>query len=225
MAKEKQRRTVTVWDLPVRLFHWLLVLCLLGSWFTGENQIMDLHEIFGVTALVLILFRVVWGFVGGEFARFRSFLRGPPTVVSYLRRMLRRDLPETGPGHNPAGGWSVIAMLLIIAAQVGSGLFSNDDIFFEGPMARFVSDEASSFATVVHHRLFNVVVALIALHVLVVAAYWIGFRKNLVWPMITGTAEVLPRDVPVKPRRASLLLAVLVLALTAVAVIGVAYYA
>ncbi len=174
-----------VWDLPTRLFHWLLVLLIIGSYLAvkaGGNWI-DWHFRAGYAILALIAFRIVWGFVGGRYARFRSFLFGPRRILAYLRGA--PDAPA-GPGHNPLGALSVFAMLLLIGAQAVLGLFANDDIASEGPLASLVSKDTSDFLTSLHLRHELILLVLIGLHVVAIAWYRIIRGRRLLPPMITG---------------------------------------
>ena len=139
--------TVRVWDLPTRLFHWALVVCVIGQIITANvgGNWMNWHLRLGYTVLTLLLFRLVWGFVGGHWSRFSSFLYAPSTVLNYLRGQAR---PEHRVGHNPLGAFSVFALLAILLLQVGSGLFSDDEIAFTGPLVSLVSGEAVSLADI-----------------------------------------------------------------------------
>ena len=213
-------REIPVWDLPVRLFHWALALCLIGSIVTAQIEALDLHGRFGVAILILLLFRILWGIVGGEHARFASFVRGPAAVLRYLREMRAGTLNKS-PGHNPLGGWSVLAMLLVLGVQAGLGLFATDDVFFEGPLAHLVSNETSRTMTSLHHLNANLVVGLVALHVAAALAYLLLFRMNLIRPMITGRMA-LPRD-QAPARSAHPLLALLLLAASGAAVFWLVY--
>lgn len=174
--------TVRVWDLPVRLFHWSLVLLVPALWWTAGNDRMDLHIMLGEIMLGLILFRLLWGLLGSSTARFASFVKGPGAVLRYLRGNGRSF------GHNPLGGWSVVAMLLVLAVQVGLGLFASDeDGIYYGPLSRHMPDLDSAHALAERHETFFwVLVALIVLHVLAVLWYWLARRDNLVAPMVTG---------------------------------------
>lgn len=172
-----------VWDLPLRLFHWTLALLVIGQVATATigGNAMEYHALGGYAILALILFRIVWGFVGGTHARFADFVRGPAMVMNYLRG-------RTGPfaGHNPLGGWSVVAMLASLLVQAVTGLFSNDDVMMEGPLARRVSGRFSEIATSIHDVNGWVLVGLVLLHVLAVLFYLAVRRQNLVLPMISG---------------------------------------
>ena len=177
-------RRVVAWDLPTRLFHWALVACIAVSWVSIETDRTDLHVQAGYVALGLIVFRILWGIVGSRTARFADFVRWPGAALAYLRDTFagraRRSL-----GHNPAGGWSVVLLLGLVGTQATLGLFANDDIFTEGPLAKYVSGATSDLATDIHETLFNVLLAFIALHVAVVIAYRLK-GENLIAPMITG---------------------------------------
>jgi cytochrome b len=172
-----------VWDLPTRLFHWVLVGLLGFSWWSAENHRLDLHLISGIAVSGLILFRILWGFLGSETSRFAHFLRGPRAVRDYLRGS------PTGPaiGHNPLGGWSVILLLLLVAAQVATGLFAVDvDGIESGPLSHLVDFEQGRVAAEWHELSFNLLLVLSAIHVLAILFYLLVLRRNLVRPMITG---------------------------------------
>lgn len=208
-----------VWDLPVRLFHWSLVICIAGAVITAQIGEMDLHERFGVAVLILVLFRVTWGVIGGQHARFASFVRGPGAAVRYLRGLRRGAQHE--PGHSPIGGWSVLAMLVVFAVQATLGLFATDDIFFDGPLADLVSTEASRTLTSLHHLNAKLVIALVVLHLVAVLVYLYVLRTNLIRPMITGRVRGHGGLQPA--RQGHPLLALLLLAGVAAAVLGALY--
>jgi len=180
-------RRVRVWDLPTRLFHWALVVLVVFSFVTAKigGNALTYHMWSGYTILTLILFRIVWGFVGGRESRFTAFVRGPAAVFRYASRLLGKS--STGYlGHNPLGGWSVVAMLAALAVQASTGLFVNDEIATEGPLAQYVSLATSLFLTRVHRLNQWVLVALVSIHVLAVLFYLFGKRDNLIGPMIHG---------------------------------------
>jgi cytochrome b len=182
--------TVRVWDLPTRLFHWALVVCVVGLVITANvgGNWMNWHLRLGYTVLSLLLFRLVWGFVGGHWSRFSSFIYGPGTVLAYLRGEAR---PEHRVGHNPLGMLSVLALLCILLAQVGTGLIADDEIAFTGPLVRFVSGETISDATGYHKNIGKfIVIALVVLHLLAIAFYKLVKKDNLVRPMLNGDKEV-----------------------------------
>lgn len=178
---------IPVWDLPLRLFHWLLVLLVSVSLLSAKigGNAMQLHLLSGYAILALVLFRILWGFLGGTHARFASFVRGPAAVIAYLGA-LRRNQASPQLGHNPAGAWSVISMLAILLVQAGTGLLANDDISTEGPLAKLVSKAVSDRITGIHRLNVKLLLALIGLHLSAVAYYLVYKRDNLVRPMLTG---------------------------------------
>ncbi|HMM75782.1 MAG TPA: cytochrome b/b6 domain-containing protein [Gammaproteobacteria bacterium] len=178
---------VRVWDLPVRLFHWGIVALLGYSWWSGEEGGMTLeyHMWSGYAVLTLVLFRVLWGFAGSGTARFASFVRGPAAVLASLRE-LGSARPLHLAGHNPLGGWMVLALLLCLLVQTSSGLFANDDLFNEGPLYEHVSKALSDTLTTVHHLNFGLLLGLVALHVAAVAWHRLRKGERLVGAMIHG---------------------------------------
>ena len=177
---------VRVWDLPTRLFHWLLVICVVALVATGKvgGAATEWHARLGYTVLALLLFRLVWGFIGGFWSRFRSFLYAPGHLLAYLGG---RAHPDHLVGHNPLGAGSVFAMLLVLLAQAGTGLFADDDAGFTGPLNRFVST-ARGLALTSYHRNVGqwLVIALVVLHIGAIVFYARRKRQALVRPMITG---------------------------------------
>jgi cytochrome b len=213
-------RKVQVWDAPTRLFHWALVLLIGFSWLSAKKGWLDQHMLSGEAILTLLIFRIVWGFVGSDSARFTRFLRSPVEALRHLAHLPRRE-PDTEIGHNAAGGWMVLGMLLLLLAQAGLGLFSNDDVFTDGPLASLVGRKTSSQITVWHAWLFNVILAVMALHVLAVLTYAVVKRHDLVRPMILGWKRLPERIAP--PRLGHPLLAIAVLACAAAAVYGIVH--
>jgi cytochrome b len=181
---QAQAEAGLVWDWPVRAFHWLLVLCVAGAWATHYAGIewFDWHRRLGYVSLVLVAFRIAWGFAGTRHARFTSFLRGPRAIAAYLRGA---STPEAV-GHNPLGGWSVIAFLLVLSVQAVTGLCANDEIANAGPFYGWVSQETSNRLTAVHHFNSNVLLALIVLHVVAVAWHDLVQHRGLVRAMLDG---------------------------------------
>jgi cytochrome b len=178
--------THAVWDWPVRLFHWTLVALLAAAWATAEAGIdyMHWHMRCGYALLTLLLFRVLWGVVGTASARFGSFVRGPRAVWAYARAWFSRR-PQHYLGHNPLGGWMVLVLLLLVAVQAGTGLFANDDIVNEGPLARLVSTDTSGLLTAIHKINFNLLLTAVGLHVAAVLLYLVR-GENLLKAMFTG---------------------------------------
>ncbi len=177
--------SIKVWDLPVRVFHWSLVGLMAFSWWSAEEGEMDWHMWSGLAILALIIFRLIWGFLGSSTARFLSFLSGPGAALQYVKAVFSGAAPKYA-GHNPMGGWVVMLMLLVLGGQAILGLFSNDDILFDGPLTYMVSKEASDDMTGYHHLLFNVILAVVALHILAALFYLFVKKDNLIRPMITG---------------------------------------
>jgi cytochrome b len=183
---------VRIWDLPTRLFHWLLAACVTGLIITGHvgGNAMVWHFRCGYAVICFLLFRLVWGVVGGRWSRFSSFLYSPRTVMEYLRG---RAHPHHVVGHNPLGAGSVFALLLFLIAQVGTGLFSDDEIAFAGPLTKFVSGATVSLATKYHTEIGQVVlIALILLHVAAITYYYLRKKENLIKPMLSGDKWLAP---------------------------------
>lgn len=178
---------VPVWDWPVRVAHWVIVLLVVALVTTGKigNEALVWHMRFGETLLVVVLFRIVWGFAGSGNARFASFLRGPAAIARYARSLLHGP-HEVHATHNPLGGWMVIALLLAMLVQAGAGLMTQDDIGNEGPLVKHVSDALSERAGYLHRRAWWVVAGLAAVHIAAVVAYLVVLRDNLVRPMFSG---------------------------------------
>ena len=185
-------RPMKVWDLPVRLFHWAIVVLIFAAWLTQELNRMDLHMWVGYSILTLLLFRIVWGFIGSDTARFTRFLTNPVAALRHLAHLPRRE-PDREIGHNAAGGWMVLFMLALLGLQAGTGLFSNDDGNTEGPLMHLVSKDQSDWLSHIHSLNFKAIEAVIVLHVLAIVIYAVLKRQNLVRPMLTGT-KMMPVD-------------------------------
>ena len=190
-------KAVRVWDLPTRGFHWLLAACVIGSVVSAKigGNAMVWHFRLGFAIFALLAFRILWGLVGGRWSRFASFIYGPSTVLRYLRgRALPRENLDVG--HNPLGAFSVFALLALLAAQVGTGLFADDDISNTGPLIKFVSGATSSLLTKWHKNFGQwLIIALVLLHVGAIVFYLVRKRQNLITPMLTGD-KLLPARVP-----------------------------
>jgi cytochrome b len=172
------------------VFHWLLAVLVIISFVTGNigGNAMQYHEWSGFTILALLLFRLGWGVAGSRESRFVTFIRGPSAVVRYAATLLRSDSTPSF-GHNPLGGWSIMAMLLALLVQAATGLFANDDIVTEGPLFDWVSKASSDGLTRVHKLNQDVIIVLVSIHILAVLFYLFYKRENLVKPMITGLKE------------------------------------
>ena len=181
---------IRVWDLPTRLFHWSLVACVAGLVLTGYvgGAQMEWHARIGYAVLTLLLFRLVWGFVGGHWSRFASFVRGPSHIAAYLRG---ESHPDSLMGHNPLGALSVLAMMGFLLAQVATGLVGDDEIAFTGPLNRFVTSAQGLAATWYHKRIGQwLIIGMVALHVGAVLFYLWHKGENLVRPMVHGDKAV-----------------------------------
>jgi len=182
---------VRVWDLPLRLFHWLLAACVTVSILTGliGGNAMQYHYWSGYCLIALLVFRLAWGLIGSRHARFWNFVRGPRAILRYVRGDDPRP-PHLRIGHNPLGSLSVIALLLVVSLQVISGLFANDEIFNEGPLASYVSGRTSAVLTFYHTTIGQpLIYALVGLHLAAIAYYAVIKRENLIRPMLTGDIE------------------------------------
>lgn len=194
-----------VWDLPVRLFHWVLVILIGVLWWSGEFggmditlslpvkgdtylSNMDIHALAGQGVLILVLFRLLWGVWGSTTARFVHFLQGPSVIKAKLLELLRGKV-SVSTGHNPLGGVMVAVMLLVLLAQAGTGLFSADDLFFSAPLAHLVSEDVVERMTGLHHLAFAALQLLIAVHIAAIGYYWLR-GQNLVAAMITGRRQL-----------------------------------
>jgi cytochrome b len=206
--------TVRIWDLPTRLFHWLLAACVIGLVVTGNigGNAMLWHFRLGYAVLTLVLFRLVWGFVGGHWSRWSQLALAPSQVLAYLR-----GRSSSWAGHNPMGSWSVLLMLAWLLLQVGTGLVSDDEIANAGPLSALVSGATVSAATVWHKGLGKgVLIALVLVHVAAIAFYRVRKAQALVPAMLHGDKS-LPQAVPASRdgTRQRLLAVLLVLACAA----------
>jgi cytochrome b len=184
--------------LPVRLFHWSLVALIAFSWWSAENDRIELHIWSGLAILSLVIFRVLWGFFGSSTARFASFVKGPRSVAAYLRAP--REF--TAIGHTPVGALSVVALLALIALQVSLGLIiSDEDGVYSGPLANLVSFDTSEAAREWHETLFNVLLALVTLHVAAILLYRLAWGKRLTAAMVTGRTNAPAGTPPLKPAK------------------------
>jgi len=173
-----------IWDLPLRLFHWLFALTIFGCWGTHElgSDYIDWHMRLGYLALALLMFRLIWGVVGTKHSQFRHFMCSPQTIIHYLRS----NLPQEPPGHNPLGSLMVIAMLGLVLLQVVSGLFVDDEIFTTGPYFNTLGGEFDALMNAIHHNAFDFISVAVVLHVVAIIYYQRVKQKNLTMPMITG---------------------------------------
>jgi len=201
---------VRVWDAPTRLFHWAIVILLGLSWLTESRGWMALHFLSGYSIIALLLFRVAWGFVGSETARFAHFVKSPIVALRQLARVRRRE-PDTAIGHNAAGGWMVLVMLALLGVQAATGLCANDDVDTEGPLFKYVGKDWSDWLSHIHAVNFRIIEIAVALHIVAILIYLGVKRHDLVRPMITGRKllpDVLDPPMLVSPLRAAVLFAI-----------------
>lgn len=207
-------RIVRVWDLPIRLFHWFTVALVAAAYATWRVNWMDWHARVGEILLAFLLFRLLWGVFGSETARFSRFLKAPRTVLHHLSHLLRRE-PDRQPGHNPAGGWMIVLLIVLLLGETMTGIYVANDIADVGPLTAMTPAPVADAIDWLHAVLWNVLLAAVVLHLLAILAYGVAKRQNLLLPMITG-AKTLPENVP-PPRLAGLPLAVFLLAVGAAA--------
>jgi cytochrome b len=206
-----------VWDIPTRVTHWLLVILIAYSWFAVEMlEDMQQHFWSGYGALCVIVFRIVWGFVGTYHARFSNFLASPTTLWRYSKTLSQRNSPAYL-GHNPMGGFSVLALLIVILVQVSTGLFNSDD-YFHGPLSGLVSDATRSILGQVHELNFKLATVLIVMHIAAIIFYKLYKRQALVWSMINGKKPASMIGQSITGSKKTLALIVLILC------IGIVYY-
>tara|TARA_B000000441_G_C21677224_1_gene311097 strand:+ start:196 stop:924 length:729 start_codon:yes stop_codon:yes gene_type:complete len=189
---EKDKDKIFVWDMPIRLFHWVLVILVIISILTGlgwsslSNETM-VHEWSGISILVLVFFRILWGFFGGRHARFFDFIKGPRAILSYIRGLLT-GTHQRWKGHNPMGGLSVIAFIGLLGAQAGTGLFANDDSDVEGPLFDKVGKDLSDTITTFHYDIATLIYVVIGIHVVAIVLY--RFQgERLIAAMMHGHKE------------------------------------
>lgn len=186
-AAEAAGTPARLWDWPVRLVHWLFVLILPAMWWTAEEGNLTLHKQLGMVMVILLAFRILWGLVGSSTARFAGFVRGPVAVGRYVRSLFGGPAGEPVVGHNPLGGWSAILLLLLLCWHVGLGLIAQDtDGIESGPLNHLVDYDTAEWAREMHEFGFNLILALVAIHVLAIVFYLVVKRDNLVGPMFTG---------------------------------------
>lgn len=173
-----------LWDWPTRIMHWVLPFLLALAWWSAENQRYDIHEWTGFSLLVIVGTRITWGVVGSVHSRFGDFVVGPRRVLAYLK-----GHPGDTPGHNPLGGWSVLAMLLLLLVQAVSGLFNSDDVLYNGPLYYAADVSLRDAMGAAHDWVFDILLGLVGLHVAVVAYHqWIR-RDGMITAMLRGSAE------------------------------------
>ncbi|WOI36234.1 cytochrome b/b6 domain-containing protein [Alteromonas sp. CI.11.F.A3] len=190
-------RQQLIWDLPTRLFHWLLVASIAAQYVTAEwmDDATQGHFYIGYFTLGLLVFRLVWGFIGPTYARFSQFVKGPSAVIGYLRTLLDKNSVAVA-GHNPLGGWFVVVMLLLLLVQAVSGLFMTDDIFLDGPYRHLVSGSTLDLMNTLHHLAFEILLWVIGLHVAAIGFYAVYKKQKLVPPMFHGKKDTNDKPIP-----------------------------
>ncbi len=180
-------KRIRIWDIPTRIFHWLLVCLIAISFYTGLSGgfvEMDYHMLSGYGILTLVLFRILWGIVGSHYSRFQTFIKGPREIARYIKNINRETAPF--PGHNPLGALSIMAILLMLLVQGTTGLFANDDIMLEGPLTHLVSYDTSRKLTSIHKSNIWIIGALIGLHLCAIGFYQFIKKERLLGAMFTG---------------------------------------
>ena len=211
-------REAPVWDRPTRIFHWVLVLLVVVCYLSGRNGRFDIHIPAGQALLVLVAARILWGFAGSASSRFRAFIRPAREIAAYLPTLVRRE-PDGRAGHNPLGGLSVVAMLLVLVVQASLGLFAVDvDGLNDGPLSFLVSYDAAREAAELHAMVVDGLLILVGLHLAAVLFHLLYKRENLTKAMLTGRGRLAAGQTP--PRLVSDRRALLVLVLAAAAVLG-----
>ena len=181
-----------VWDLPLRLFHWMLVICVFGAICSAKAEVLDVHRHFGMAVMGLICFRLIWGVVGSRTARFSQFVRPPSEALAVISQIFRGEADKRA-GHSALGGYAVILLLLICLVMSLSGAFSTDDVLFEGPFVMF-APTLSPVAERIHAVTENLIFAIILLHLAAMAVYYFRLKKNLIPAMVTGKHKNLQGD-------------------------------
>lgn len=206
---------IRIWDLPTRIFHWALAACVVALVITAKvgGNAMEWHLRLGHCVLALLVFRIVWGLIGGRWSRFHAFAYTPARLVRYLRGA---GHPDDGVGHSPLGALSVFFLLGVLAAQVASGLLSDDEIAFSGPLTRFVSNATVGLVTSYHKDIGQfLVLGLVGLHILAIVFYVIVRKQTLVRPMVIGDKPLPASTKPSRDDAISRIVALVVLALSA----------
>lgn len=191
---EQENKQIKIWDMPVRLFHWSLVLGFVLAYVSAEVGILDAHVLIGYFLIALLVFRVLWGFIGTQYSRFSSFLFSPAETMGYVKS-IRAGQAAHYYGHNPAGALMVFGLLALLAAIFMSGLVTLATVDYEGPLlflANQVSDDTSYFFRHAHDFFVDVALILIPLHLLGVISGSIQHKENLARSMVTGMKNVAP---------------------------------
>lgn len=212
-------RPVRVWDLPTRLFHWLVVILVAAAYASEKLNWMGWHARIGEALLALLIFRLLWGCWGSASSRFRNFVTTPGAALRHLRHVFVHE-PDLQIGHNPAGGWMVLLLLALLLGETLSGLYVNNDVADDGPFTAWMPAWAANAITALHSILWYALLAAVALHVLAIAIYAMAKGQNLLRPMITGRKQLppniaAPRMAPAVPAWLALLAGIAVAILLA----------
>ena len=173
-----------LWDIPTRVFHWLIVCCVPLAWWRAETENYEAHQWIGYTVITLVVTRIAWGFFGSQHSRFRDFVVGPGGILAYLRGQ-----GSVSVGHNPLGGWSVLALLSLLLLQAVSGLFNSDDILFSGPLYYAADTGLRDAMGALHEVVFNILLGFICLHLAAVLYHQFALKERLLQAMFKGSAE------------------------------------
>lgn len=219
MTRPDGDRPVLVWDGPVRLFHWAVVLLIPVLYVTWRLDWMDWHAKAGFVLLALVLFRLLWGFFGSDTARFSRFIRSPLVTIRYLARLHRRE-PDTIAGHNPAGGWMVFLMLALLLGETLTGVYINNDVADEGPLTEIVPPRITDLITDLHAVIWDILLVAVILHLAAITFYAAVKGHNLVRAMLTGYKGLPDRVAPPHVAGAGRALALFILAICATVLIA-----
>ena len=179
-----------IWDLPTRLFHWGFAACIIGAFFSGENGPIDAHEYFGLAAFGLIVFRIIWGFIGFQTARFAQFVLAPSPLLAYVKSIAARHPHDVTDGHNPLGGLAVLAILAIMGVMAVTGLWTGDDVFYDAPLtAAGIAPDLAGPMAAWHERLHFLVPLIVIVHIVAIIAHRLWLKEKLVTRMVTGGAS------------------------------------
>jgi cytochrome b len=207
-------KKIKVWDIPTRLFHWALLIGVAFMWYSsGDFDLMEYHMIVGRVILCMLIFRIVWGLVGSTTARFSDFIRSPLSGLLYL---FGKDTSRTE-GHNPAGGWMILALMLVLLTQAITGLFADDDIFYSGPFFLSVNADLADWLNGMHHQNIDYLWVLVGIHILASIVYQVR-GKNLIGSMLTGNKQA--EDATEEPEMRSSWLALAIFCV----ICGLGYY-
>jgi cytochrome b len=220
-AKEKSGRAILVWDVPTRLFHWLTAALIVVAYVTYLVGWMEWHAVAGNAALTLVVFRLLWGFFGSETSRFSRFVAAPRAAVAHLAQIFRRE-PDRQVGHNAAGGWMVLLLLVLVFGEALSGIYVQNEVANQGPLSEITPARLANAITASHRIFWDALLAAALLHTLAIVVYAAAKGQDLLRPMLTGW-KMLPAEVA-QPHVAGTLRAALLLGISALAVAALASF-